>query len=175
MYQMRIALRDQSSDRIGAANQFIDVPDLSKGRLTLSSILLRRDVHDGAISGVKLADGQVFDDDPATAAALRVFKPGYALSYDYLVFNAKSGDAHKADLEVQTRLFRDGKVVYTGQPMVPDLAGEAASGRLLAGGHMTLARAISPGDYVLQVIVTDKLAKEKDRSASQAIDFEVSQ
>ena len=91
------------------------------------------------------------------------------------MFNAQSGNAHKTDLEVQTRLFRDGRLVYTGQPMVPDLTGEAATGRLLAGGHMSLAKGISPGDYVMQVIVTDKLAKQKYRSASQAIDFEVVQ
>ena len=30
-----------------------------------------------------------------------------------------------------------------------------------------------PGEYVLQVVVTDKLAKEKHRTASQWIDFEV--
>jgi len=169
LYQMRVALGtitgDQSSERIGTANQFIDVPDLTKGRLALSSVLLRQDAR-GAVPG---------DDDPATAAALRVFKAGDALSYEYFVFNAQSGNAHKTDLEVQTRLFRDGRLVYTGQPMVPDLTGEAATGRLLAGGHMSLAKGISPGDYVMQVIVTDKLAKQKYRSASQAIDFEVVQ
>src|SRR5580698_658830 len=79
----------------------------------------------------------------------------------------------RADLEVQTRLFRDGKLVYEGKPMVPSLTGEAASGRLLAGGHMTLAEGMSPGDYLLQVTVTDKLAKQKYQSASQAVDFEV--
>jgi hypothetical protein len=164
-YQMRVALRDRGSERVGAANQFIDVPDLSKGRLALSSILLRPDKHG--------AEGPATGNDPATAAALRAFKPGDALAYDYLVFNTKSGDARKADLEVQTRLFRGGRLVYTGRPMVPDVAGDPASGRLEAGGHMTLATGIAPGDYVFQLLVTDKLAKEQYRSASQAIDFEV--
>jgi len=30
-----------------------------------------------------------------------------------------------------------------------------------------------PGEYVLQVIITDKLAKEKQQIASQWIDFEI--
>jgi hypothetical protein len=34
-YQLRIALRDAASDRIGSASQFIDVPDIKRGRLTL--------------------------------------------------------------------------------------------------------------------------------------------
>jgi hypothetical protein len=32
---------------------------------------------------------------------------------------------------------------------------------------------IAPGDYVLQVIVTDKLAKDKYRTAVQSMDFEI--
>jgi hypothetical protein len=51
MYQMRVALRDQSSERVGAANEFIDVPDLTRGRLTLSSVLLRQSVA-GAVPDV---------------------------------------------------------------------------------------------------------------------------
>jgi hypothetical protein len=114
---------------------------LHKFASRVSSILLRQDVH-GADAGMNHAEGRVLDNDPATAAALRVFEPGSALFYDYLVFNAQSGETQKADLEVQTRLFRDGKLVYTGQPMVPSLTGEAASGRLMAGGHMVLANGV---------------------------------
>jgi len=172
MYQMRIALHDQNSEHLGSANQFVQVPDLTKGRLTLSSILLRHETR-GTPSDVNHAEGQVANDDPAVAAAMRVFKPGDALSYQYLVFNAQSSSERKADLEVQTRLFRDGKQIYTGQPMIPTLAGEVASKRLLAGGNMTLARAVPAGDYVLQIVVTDKQAKKKYQIASQWIDFEV--
>jgi hypothetical protein len=32
---------------------------------------------------------------------------------------------------------------------------------------------MKPGDYVLQVIVTDKMAKEKNQVATQSMDFEV--
>src|SRR2546430_7684778 len=40
-YQLRTALRDESSERIGSATQFIEVPDVKKNRLTLSGILMR--------------------------------------------------------------------------------------------------------------------------------------
>lgn len=42
-YQMRIALRDDSSGQIGSASQFIEVPDVARERLALSSILLQED------------------------------------------------------------------------------------------------------------------------------------
>ena len=40
-YELRIALRDVGADRIGSASQFIDVPDLGKRQLTLSSLFMQ--------------------------------------------------------------------------------------------------------------------------------------
>src|SRR5437773_5113675 len=40
-YQLRMSLRDSSSERIGSASQFVEVPDLKKNRLALSGIVLR--------------------------------------------------------------------------------------------------------------------------------------
>src|SRR5260370_36296926 len=40
-YQMRTAVRDAATEKIGSASQFIEVPDLSKGHLTLSGLILR--------------------------------------------------------------------------------------------------------------------------------------
>ena len=39
--QPRIAVRDHATQKIGSANQFIEVPDIKKGRLTLSGISIR--------------------------------------------------------------------------------------------------------------------------------------
>ena len=44
---------------------------------------------------------------------------------------------------------------------------------LVAGGAMKLATGMEPGDYVLQVIVTDKLAKDKYATTAQSMDFEL--
>jgi hypothetical protein len=51
--------------------------------------------------------------------------------------------------------------------------GQTDPKRLIGGGAMRLGAGMKPGDYVLQVIVTDKLAKEKYQTASQWMDFEV--
>jgi hypothetical protein len=40
-YQLRMSLRDASSERIGAASQFVEAPDLKKDRLALSGIVIR--------------------------------------------------------------------------------------------------------------------------------------
>jgi hypothetical protein len=45
--------------------------------------------------------------------------------------------------------------------------------RITAGSRLQLGSEFPPGNYVLQVIVTDKLAKQNQTEASQWIDFEV--
>ena len=45
--------------------------------------------------------------------------------------------------------------------------------RLVHASRLSLGAAFVPGEYVLQVVVTDLLAKEKQRVATQWLDFEV--
>ena len=104
---------------------------------------------------------------------MRIFKPGTAITYGYQILNAQADTAKKPELEVQTRLFRDGEQVYAGKPSPLPVSGQDDPKRLIGGGRMQLGGKITPGDYVLQVIVTDKLAKEKYRVATQSMDFEI--
>jgi hypothetical protein len=45
--------------------------------------------------------------------------------------------------------------------------------RLNGGGALQLGMNLQPGEYMLQVIVNDPLAKEKYRTATQWMDFEI--
>ncbi len=66
----------------------------------------------------------------------------------------------------RTRLFRDGQEVYTGAPRVVSGQAQDDPKRLIVAGSLKLGGKIAKGDYVLQVIVTDKPAKEKYRTAA---------
>jgi hypothetical protein len=57
--------------------------------------------------------------------------------------------------------------------MLADAADASDPQRLTAVGRMSLGREMTPGDYVLQVIVTDKLARSKFNRVSQSMDFEI--
>ncbi len=52
-YQMRVALRDEDSNQVGSASEFIEVPDVSKGKLALSSLILRKYVPEQAAGTAK--------------------------------------------------------------------------------------------------------------------------
>ena len=57
-YQLRVALRDEGSEQLGSASQFVEVPDVHKGHLTLSSLVIK---EDDPAAAAKPAD------DPAAA------------------------------------------------------------------------------------------------------------
>lgn len=168
-YQLRTAVRDANSERVGSASQFIEVPDVSKGRLTLSGIVLRSNPPKQPTEGEGGEHGDA-NENPA----VRVFKPGRSLIYGYQILNAQvDHGSKKPEVQAQVRLFRDGKQVYQGKPMQLDSADQPDLKRLVAGGRLQLGSRMEPGDYVLQVIVTDGLAHDKYKIATQAMDFEV--
>ena len=127
---------------------------------------------DAKPASVDHPEGQVQEANPEGSAAVRVFHPGSSLLYGYVVLNAQPESAKQNQLEVQTRLFRDGKQIYTGKPNTMEVAAQPDPKRLVAGGTMKLGK-VEPGDYILQVLVTDKLAREKYRTATSYMDFEV--
>jgi hypothetical protein len=199
-YQLRAALRDSTSERVGSASQFIEVPDINKRRLTLSGIIVSgaepgaaaaksnqggsvpaaaagggRGGGTAAAPGAAQGTGEVAEQTESQATpAMRIFKRGMVLQYDYLIFNAQVDKATaRPQLETQVRLFRDGQPIFSGNPKPFDLNGQTDLKHLVAGGALRLGTDMTPGDYVLQIIVTDMLSKDKYRTATQWMDFQI--
>src|SRR6185295_764329 len=63
-YHFRVALRDTATERVGSAGQFIQVPDISSRRLTLSGVVLTTSNAD-LKSGVASASSQNSETSPA--------------------------------------------------------------------------------------------------------------
>lgn len=171
-YQLRVALRDSASEKVGSASQFIEVPNLKKNGLTLSGIVLQN------MTFKQLQDLQ--SDSPEAAnspnnwesdTSLRRFKRGTVLRYGYEIYNAKRDAAQKPQLDVQTRVFRDGKVLFEGKKSPVTFAGQTNLQKIAAVGAISLGTEMAAGDYVLQIIVTDNDAKNK--IATQFVQFEV--
>lgn len=173
-YQLRVAIRDHATEKVGSANQFVEVPNLKKKRLTLSGVVLENMPY---ATWEKLSKGAPFTDnertDPLNDTSLRRFKQGSVLNYGFSIFNAKTAAGQPPSLTAQIKLFLDGKVIFEGspQPIVPRPGGDA--GVAAFAGSISLASKMTPGEYVLQIIVTDNLAKEKRKTANQFVQFEV--
>ena len=176
-YQLRTALRDSATQRIGSANQFIVVPDLNKNRLALSGIIVSGFDFDKlkARAEISNASGGKLLPEPRAGAGDRRMRRGLVLEFGYLIYNAQlDKTTQRPRLQTQIRLFRAGNQIFAGDVLPFDSGTQADLKRLNAGGRIQLGTDMSPGDYVLQVIVTDTLAKEKQRTATQWIDFTLS-
>ncbi len=180
-YQLRTALRDRTSERVGSASQFVEVPDVKKNRLTTSGIVVR---------GMSLsAYAKLFSDSPqsanqddtvedettaAASPALREFRRGMALVYAFTIYNSQMDKVTgKPSLQIQTRLFRNGQQLFCGKPMPLVPTDQKDPKRMPVAGAIQLGANMQPGEYVIQVLVTDLLAKEKYRVASPWMSFEI--
>jgi hypothetical protein len=199
-YQLRTAVRDVASNKIGSASEFIEVPDLTKGHLTLSGIVVRAArppapaVTPAPAGETPPASAPAAQSEQAKAQvppappiskeeqeieslgtpAVRMFYPGRKLDYALQVLNAHEDAASKKEqLESQLFLFHDGKQIYAGKPM-PLTGPKSPDGKsVFAAGQLQLGSKMEPGEYAMQIVVTDKLAQEKFRTVAQSIDFEL--
>lgn len=171
-YQLRVAVLDEATEQVGSANELIEVPDFGASRLALSGIVLsgRLPAVTTQPSGATSASDLEMEAD----SAVRRLRPGMELHYDFHIYNAQADAATgRPRLQTQVRLFREGQLAYEGKLATFDTAQQADLKRLRAGGSIKLSDAAAPGEYVLQVLVTDPLAKENRRTATQWIDFEI--
>jgi hypothetical protein len=167
--QLRAAVRDATSERLGSASQFMQVPDLSGNRLALSGLY---------VSGSRQAAGENpatgADEDPAAGPALRRLQQGMLLNYSYTIYNAQLDSAGHPQLQTQMKLFREGKESFTGKLQSFNVGRQTDLKRLDAGGRLLVGANLEPGEYVLQVTVTDSLAKNKRQgTTTQWIGFEI--
>jgi hypothetical protein len=162
--------------------------------LTLSGIILNADrptakqtatneINVGSADGIVLAasdiqtrrtEKEIAGANPLTIPAIRKFNRGMILRFSYMVYNAQADrQTRLPQPETQVRLFRDGRQVFEGKVQKLEMRNQADWQRLIASGRLLLGGDLIPGEYVLQVIVTDPLAREKYRTATQWIDFEI--
>jgi VWFA-related protein len=176
-YQLRVAVRDVATEKLGSASQFIEVPSLKKDRLSISGVLMQSGEYSKlhAAPAAPAPDGQPKAPDERLAQggpALRRFRLGEDIDYYFNIYNPRLDPAGRPHLQTQLRIFRDGQPVFTGKPAPLDLANQTDM-KLLHEGTRVRLGGLAPGEYVLQVVVTDLLAPEKRSTVAQWTDFEI--
>ena len=162
-YQLRVVVRDGTSERTGAAMQFVEAPDLANNRLALSGLV---------VGSAQEADkASASEQDIRSGPAVRQLRPGMMLDYRFLIYNAQAGGTEP--LQTQMRLLRGGKPVFTGKLVSLDISKEPNPKRINSGGRLRLGPDLTPGDYVLHITVRNTTDPKKPRVASQWIDFQI--
>jgi VWFA-related protein len=175
---MRAVVRDWGSERIGSASQVIRIPDVRKGQFAMCGIVVKlasREMLE-QLGNPEIAtspDGKI-EGWSEGGPAVRRFRPGQVIVYGYAILNPKlHGTPKQPQLTTQTRLYRDGKIVFTGPEQHHAQSSPDDPTRFITGGILRLGTALAPGEYILQATVTDGLAPKKKAQLSQWMDFEV--
>jgi VWFA-related protein len=172
-YQLRVAVRDDATERVGSASQFVEVPDLKKDRIALSGIVMNG-VSQSAAQAVAAAKEGAVEAGGSGSPAVRRFRRRDVVDYACIVFNPRRDKATgKPSITAQTRLFRDGELIFSGRETPVEPGAQTDPKRLVYGSRLTLGIDLVPGEYTLQVVVTDALRDDKRRTATQWIDFEI--
>lgn len=160
-YQARFAVRDATSGALGAAGEFVEMPDVRKGAFALSGVVLGEEAQASTpAEGDRAALGQM------SSPALRVFTQGARLVYSYEIYNAAG------PVETRVVVWRDGKPFFSAPPVTVDPPVKKKPTR--AAGGIKLGERMPPGDYVFQVTATTRgSGKGKPTSATRWTSFEI--
>jgi VWFA-related protein len=155
-YQIQVAVRDVATGKVGSASQFLEIPELKKGRVALTSIVLQ---DAGRPAGAPAWTGM----SPVT----RQFRPGAEIEYFCLV-ESTGKKPGAADLDSRIRIVRDGKEVYAGPAKLFPIDG----GGLAFTGKLKLSERMTPGDYYLGIFAAEPNSP-KNGAAVQWTDFQI--
>jgi hypothetical protein len=155
--QVRAAVRDVTSGRLGSTSGFLLLPDLKKKHLVLGTIVL----------------GTTNDVTAPTNSAVRVFTADQPVPYRFTMFNPKTANGNLAEVETQVKVFHEGREVWASSPMVTKAAPGATSRELIAASTLHLTDSFEPGEYYLQVVARDMLAGKKAAPSTQWISFDL--
>ena len=157
-FQVRVAVRDSASQKIGAAGQFVQAPNVGAGTLALSGIVLYPEVV------------RPEEDENRRALVLRRFHQGASLVFGYTIYNATVDKKQLPHLTTQTFVFRDAEKIYSSDRVAVAATDNTDLKRISTGARLQLGPALTPGEYVVQIVVEDAVAK---RSVMQVTQFEV--
>jgi len=167
LYQVRVAARDGLSGRVGTAKSWIEIPNLSQKKLTLSSIVVGERLASRPAEVV--GAGRLFSDQIPLNIARR-FKEDSFLRCLVFVYNAsRTGSDRLADIAIQVQVLRNNKpVITTAVKQLPTQPGQDQD-RLPYASEISL-KGLAPGRYILSISAIDRAAKT---SASEQMRFDI--
>jgi VWFA-related protein len=156
-YQLRAVVRETATGKLGTLSQYIEVPDMTKKRLIMSSLFLY---------AVDLTQPNT-NAAPIVLNALRQLPRKLDLRYAAIVYNPKL-EGGKHQLKSQIFITQGTRVVFKGpeQPIAADIQ----NGQVPFIGQINLGKARA-GRYILTVVITDSLADKKSQYLVRSLDF----
>ena len=159
VYQVRLVVRDNKTGALGTLSRYFEVPDLSKGRLAASSLVL------GAVPASNSKPGGV----NWITASRRVSRKNNLL-YATSIYNAKLRDG-KPHVMTQLTVARNGQMIYQS-PEEPVAISPANPSQLIRVGQLKVS-SLPAGKYVMTMKIIDTLAEKRAQTLSRKMDFTI--
>jgi VWFA-related protein len=176
VYQVRAGVLESATERIGTATAWVEVPDLGKGKLALSAIILNRtaDANPAAKSNT---DANADSMSPAVTQGIRVYKRGEVLGYDLMVYPTFSKAFNKNE-QTNDDLLMQTQFIQSGDQLVFQSQWRAVTSRAVQndkkGIHVSeqfKLNSLKPGIYELRITVKDSKSKKPvERSVLFAVE-----
>ena len=167
LYQVRVAARDALSGRVGTAKSWIEIPNLSQKKLTLSSIVVGERL---AASNIEVVGVPRLFSNQIPLNITRRFKPDSFLRCLVFVYNAsRTGSDRMSDVAIQVQVLRNNKPVITTPVRQIPTQPSHDQDRLPYATEISL-KGLAPGRYVLSISAIDRAAKT---SASEQLRFDI--
>jgi GWxTD domain-containing protein len=157
LYKLDLVLKDINSGNVGTINQRLAVPRIPDEKLSLSSLILADLVEN--LPATQIASGSfILGSTKVRPNVTEEFKRDKPLNLWFQVYNLKLDEAtRKPSATVEMLISRNGQEVKKTVEEATDLSSAAS--------QMTLAKSLplsefEPGEYTVQVKITDNLTKE---------------
>lgn len=157
-YNIRFALRDPISNKLGSATTWVEVPDLEKSKLALSNILLLHS-NDNAKDVATNISG--------SGQALNIFSEKSSIGFLCYVFDNKASKKIP-ELTAQVQVLQGDKALFTS-PQIDVVEKLDKNGRIAYGGSLPLG-GFPSGQYQLKITINDAKGKKQ---VSQEQDFTI--
>ncbi len=188
LYQVRVAAMDEKTGSRGSAFEWIEIPDVGRKELTMSSLIVGERKPENEVPAVESTSDQ---HQPETLKQVVVnvdhrFANSSYLRFLTFIYNAAGSAAEASgaggnavpagtnsksfpDLAVQVQIFRDSEPVITTPLHKIQTEGVPDVQRVPYAADVSLD-GLTAGAYVLQVTVIDRIGKT---SASQRTTFQI--
>lgn len=162
LYVLRTSVLQGWEGLVGNTATLVEVPDFTKSGLVASGIAtypLSKDPESS--SHLQPVTRKIHHTDPF----------GCSLS----VYNAKrDASSGSAQIESQLRLYRDDKLVQASEVVpVPDQGRDSISKGIAVSFGVAPSPNLTAGNYLLEVLVIDKLAGNKNNTTAQTVAIEL--
>ena len=150
-YQVRLVAREPKLGQLGGAAEWVEIPELGEKKLAMSGVFLS---SSAPASASAVAGGPGGSEMLRDSHALRRFKPGERLYFQFYVYNPLVDEKGVSDVVLQAQILSGGKVLAASKPQPAAL--QKKDGVPVPETNGMPLESLAPGSYELRVVVVDR-------------------